>query len=655
MSDLLEKNRNLDLTQQAKIDLHLEFSALLKEFQISDAVKSKLLTDAFSKHNLYISLPFELSKLCPEEKIDEQKLIKLSFYSYLYFSSILCFDKYYDNQINIVDNKDLIRTFMFFVKEQALRGLFTIINQSSDFWKEFDDLKILFFKSSNIGNTIDYKNFNDNVFLELAKNKSILSYAYVYSLKYMFGQIENEKILLNGLDKFHIGYQIYDDYKDLKEDKVNNQLNYFYFKIKQNASKDYENKPFEYLLKLSYIDNTITESLQLALIYLMESQKIFSEIEQQSLLNVASDTIYLIESELHFIKAAIRKANDKSTRSNVFVLENSIQKATDSALNYLQSNLNSDSLWEDFLTNAGYGKEWITGYVLCMIAEIDHTIYFLDNPLRLLLASQGGYNNHIVQDGDSSNFLIKASNIFKIPISENRINSWLEFSKPNGGWSTYYNNGIKISMRFPLDADFKGWFSPQLCVSTVAAWVAKDFKDSEIETVFEKTIEYIISNQNNDGSWNSYWWTENIYATAFALLSIPKQEESIRIIKKAVSYILMKQNKNGSWNNGKIESCFYTALALKSLIDFNAHYKDDQIQPFIDAGIDWLLRNQMSDGSWEVSRILQIPFPDILNPEEINDWRNTSFGLNCLVDDHNRIFTTSTVYNCLSLYGKQIR
>ncbi|HOR40383.1 MAG TPA: prenyltransferase/squalene oxidase repeat-containing protein [Paludibacteraceae bacterium] len=649
-----KENENLSISNVNK--LYNEFSLLLEELHVSDGIKVRLLNDAFSKYNFYVTLPFEIAKLYPESVVNENLLIKLSFYSYLYFSSILCFDKYYDNQIDILKNKNLIRTFVFFVKEQALTGLLSIINQESNFWNEFNKLKIIFFESSNNENHIEIEEFSDDKYFEIARNKSILSYAFVYSLKYLFGELVEEKSLLYGLDNFHMGFQIYDDYRDLKEDKINNQMNYFNYKINKKSKKlKTSNDSFEYLLKLSYLDNTITDCLELALKFLRISLNVFADIKQHSLINVTNETIYLIESELQFIKIAIKKANEKSTKSNSLIVKNDINKAINLSLYYLQNNLNSNSFWEDFLTNAGYGKEWVTGYVLSMIGEINANLDFLSKPLEALLTSKSGYNNLIVQDGDSSNFFIKTSNIFNKPILESKLNSWFAFSKSDGGWATYYSNDIKISMNFPLDADFKGWFTPQLCVSTVSAWVAKDFKDKKISDIYTRTIEYIISNQNKDGSWKSYWWTENIYATAFAILALPKDEKYNLYLKKAVIYLINKQNSNGSWSNGADECAFYTALSLKSLMDYFLYSKSQIINDRIDIGINWLINNQMKDGSWKVSRILQIPFPDILDPLEVKDWRHTSFGLNCLVDDHNRIFTTSTVYNCLCLYEKNFK
>ena len=49
---------------------------------------------------------------------------------------------------------------------------------------------------------------------------------------------------------------------------------------------------------------------------------------------------------------------------------------------------------------------------------------------------------------------------------------------------------------------------------------------------------------------------------------------------------------------------------------------------------------------------LVIPSPDSLSQKSVRRWRNSSFGVNILVDDHQRIFTTSTVLSALFEYEK---
>jgi hypothetical protein len=630
-------------------DLKLEFENLFVDIKIPSTIKNKLLKDAFSNHYLYSHMPIVIAKLV-NEKVCNDKLSKLSFYSYLYFSSILYYDKFIDNQLNDVEDEKTLTLFLFTIKEKAIQGLSALFSFENEFWSKFDELKNIYFKYSDSRYIKKIDNPNDNTFFEMAKGKGILAHNYVYSIKYLFGDINQIDELLLGLDNFNIGLQIFDDYKDIKEDYQNKQPNYLIFKIESKT--DVKDKSFEYLYKLAFINHTITESLNNGLKYLSEAKIIFENLKIDLLLDKTTEIINFIRSEIYFINESITKATDKSKRTNVLSSNKDIQSSLKLSLTFLENNLNENFLWKDFLTNAGYGQEWITGYVLSMIGEIDKSIKFLEKPLYTLLNSKGSYNDYIVQDGDSTNFLLKAHSIFDLNISEELLNTWFKFSKTDGGWATYYNNDIKKCMNFPLDSDFSGWFSSKICVSAVSAWVAKDIKNEIVSKKYFDTINFLAKNQNSDGSWSSYWWTENIYATAFCVLSFPNVKEYKKIIENAISYLIKQQNKNGTWNNGKNESSFYTAISTKAIIHYYLLVNDDKLIETIKKSINWLLQNQMEDGSWTVTRILRIPSPEITDISKVDNWGNTSFGLNCLVDDHNRIFTTSTIFNTLSLYAK---
>ncbi len=94
-------------------DLKLEFESLFVDIKIPSTIKNKLLKDAFSNHYLYSHMPIVIAKLV-NEKVCNDKLSKLSFYSYLYFSSILYYDKFIDNQLNDVeDEKTLYRIYCY--------------------------------------------------------------------------------------------------------------------------------------------------------------------------------------------------------------------------------------------------------------------------------------------------------------------------------------------------------------------------------------------------------------------------------------------------------------------------------------------------------------------------------------------------------------
>lgn len=634
--------------------LHTIFERNIKDMPVDEHFKDKLINDAFKRHAFYVNLPLDIYQLYPQSSTSLDKVCNLSFYAYLYLSSILCFDKYYDNQLKNKDTKDILKIMLFEIKEYAMRGLCSLFCYNSEFWEEFENLKRTFFIASNSNYQINDYNVDENIFLEKNLSKSILSHAFVIAIKYLLGESKYHQEIITALDEFHLGVQIYDDYTDLREDYKNCQTNYFYYILSKKTNS--QPATLEESLKVMYVNNTIEKGLHLALNHLQISHKIFSSLSFTASLLQVNQISNAIKSELHYIGAALAKANDKAIKSNIIINNNNAEKAKSLSLKFLKTNLKEDSNWEDFLTNAGYGKNWITGYVLSMIAEIDASPLFLQKPFKYLLSSGGRYNNHIVKDCDSTNFLIKTLILLQESVTEELTEEWLLFSKGDGGWATYYEDSIKKAMRMPLASDFSGWFSSQPCVSAVAGWVAKDLlNNNKIATAFQKTIEFLNKTQNNNGSWTSYWWTENIYATAYAILALLNIDYEYESINNAVSYLLNLQNTDGSWNNKNIKSCFYSALALKALMSVQLKDKKNDFNKEIQAGVNWLISTQCTDGSWPTSRILQLPSPEITNISHIKTWANTSFGLNCVVDDHNRVFTTATIYNSIGFYDKYFK
>jgi prenyltransferase beta subunit len=167
--------------------------------------------------------------------------------------------------------------------------------------------------------------------------------------------------------------------------------------------------------------------------------------------------------------------------------------------------------------------------------------------------------------------------------------------------------------------------------------------DYEISCLHLATL---LANKNR---WTSYWWTSDIYATAFAMQALSHHPDFKSICEAPALWLIGEQHSSGYWPNPTTNesNAFYTALAIKSLITYDA----TSFQDSISKGVEWLLAHQTEDGSWQTNRILRIPATDVMDPSTITHWRKSSFGVNCYVDDHNRVFTTSTVLNALHHYS----
>ena len=131
----------------------------------------------------------------------------------------------------------------------------------------------------------------------------------------------------------------------------------------------------------------------------------------------------------------------------------------------------------------------------------------------------------------------------------------------------------------------------------------------EYKPALERSIAYLRDEQEADGSWFGRWGTNYIYGTWSVLLGleqtdIPKDDS---IYTKAVSYLKGVQREDGGWGednksyyeiekySGKyhFSTSFQTAWAVLGLIaagEINC--------PEVKAGIEFILKQQQTDGVW---------------------------------------------------------
>lgn len=624
------------------------FKEKIDLLDVDNQVKAFILNKAFKDYSFYNYLPLNLYKLSGKNIKNLKKVAYLTLYSYLYFLVILYFDKVADKQDKFIHYKEksFSETMIFYIYEYSVRGLSSLFRQKG-FWKEFNELKQLFFKSSQI---IPDK----NNLMEVLTCKSILANAYVLASKYLLGKevaIPYEEIT-DALMHFHTGFQLQDDYNDIEEDIANSQINYYTYHVLSTYQID-NNASALFVKKLIYASGYAEIGLNQSKEELEKAKCVFEKYGFEDQAFNINGILYNVINELHYIKVLMFKTRQKAVLSHQFRPKSSIKDSLKLTKKFISAGLHND-IWEDFLTNAGLGQNWITAYVVSMLGEFAEPILPLHSIMDKLLISGGRYNEGIVKDADSCNFIIYSLSVLGRKIPEDVISSWLKFQNDDKGFSTYYNNDIKKVMRMNENSDFKGWLSSQNCVTSVACFVANFQQSNSIfKKIYYDTRNFLVIRQEIDGSWKSYWWTERLYATCFSIMALYKDKQlDSSICKKGVDYLLNIQANEGYWTNRNTPCTFYTALALKTIMLYYQQAMNPYYLTSINKGIFWLCGMQYEDGSWDASRILRLPFPDELEPDKITDWRNTSFGLNCLVDDHNRIFTSAMIYNTLKLYER---
>jgi hypothetical protein len=603
------------------------------------------------EHRFYIELIHMLSGLYKD--LDKGRVELLSDASYKYFTFLLSLDAFIDN----TESKSRqLETFLYALKdlEVSIRELSSLYPAGdSTFWNTFDASKEQYFKTLMYekGISKEKPDIDEALFLKLAVGKSVMCHNAVYSLQELARNNDYEKHLIKCINEIHIAFQYLDDIDDFKKDIQEEQWTYPQsqvrgFLIEKSIAVDNPTDLYKYL----FISGIAEQNIHKAMAHYGQAIHIAEGLNLQSLVKYINEQIKNTEfylSEIHYL---FEKTRVKSGKSNQTVSENTVKQAIDTALEYVKINQNEDFSWSDFMTSAGAGKAWITGYIGMQLAEYFKEDLSVKNAVKAITQNPEkflSYNHSIFQDGDSTSFIIGLLSCYGIENSS-LYHKWETFLTSGGGWLTY-NQEEPLRKRLDLAEDIPvtAWFHPQNCVTAAAAYILVAKNDPKLKN----TLDFLKKAVNKNGYWDSYWWTSPVYATAYAVLATLKRDTALA--GKGAAFLATSQHNDGNWINPFTDkpNAFYTALALKALLVYDAkHYSSA-----IEKGINWLLKNQTTDGSWQTDRILQIPATNVPNPTTVRHWRSSSFGVNCVTDDHNRVFSTATVLNCLCTYKAQVQ
>jgi hypothetical protein len=609
---------------------------------IPNAEKEALLDPKMlSEHHLYLHLIGYLAPAFPQ--ISAAQLESLSLSSYLYFRFLLSFDQLIDTSRFSLDEMRL--GFEFY--EKAMRGLAALYPDDSPFWEQFGSLKTRYFNSLISEKKGSHKKveMTPELFQKIAVGKSAMSLAAVDSLACLSGSASMRDELIDCISQLHIGLQYMDDIDDFKLDFKEGQWTYpmslTQSYLKQNGIITQDPTLLHTYL---YVSGIAQKNLGLAIEHFEKSARIASLAGLSSFASFLEKQISSCQSHLHEVEDLFLKTEIKSQKSFCVVKNNSLDSSLEKALTYLEKNIDDSTEWTDFMTSAGQSTCWTSAYIGMQLAEC-HSTHPLLKPVlqKLISAASNAFNEAMIQDGDSSSFLVgfQQKMGYATDLSQR---DWLAFMKADGGWVTYRDPiALRKKLDLPDSVSVEGWTNSHACVSAAAAYVLAGIPSLRID--YEISCLHLATLLENKNHWSSYWWTSDVYATSFAIQALvhhPKLKSRCEI---PALWLANEQETSGFWSNPATQepSAFYTALAIKALDSYDAKGFDKSITK----GVDWLLKNQMTDGSWLTSRILRIPATEVLDPSTVKRWRKSSFGVNCIVDDHNRLFTTSTVLNTL--------
>lgn len=615
------------------------------------------------QHSLYLNLVYYAAPAFPP--IDAVKLASLQGYSYLYFRTLLGLDSLLDGTGGTAARAAERLLASFALHEQAVRGLAELFPATDDFWPAFARCKAEYAAANLLEKQQSAAKaaYTLASFEHLAAGKSAVCYALVYALRSLGGDAGPVHELRQCLLHLHIGMQCLDDVDDFRKDWQAGQVTYAHSLLLQRlqeAGVVADELTPEQLHRYLYTTGVAQQLLSLG------SQHYSCSLTLAQALGL-SDFAEYIQQQLRKcrlfeddVDRLLLKTKIKASKSAQLLqpaiqdvaVADALQQALHASLRYLSANREDDGCWTDFMTSAGQSKLWVTAYTGLQLAEVRLGAVLAHEAFNVSYYLPNSYNDSILQDGDSTNFAMGLRYKAWGEATDAQLQNWLSFMNADGGWVTYQDaERLRKRLELPPHVPVDAWLSPKLCVTAAAAYVLQFYRRTHAAE-YEASCAYLRQHQQANGCWESYWWSSPVYATAYAVLALAGSATSQTSRAKGLEWLASQQLDTGAWADltaGGQGSCFYTALALKALLsDETGTYL-----PASERGATWLLGRQTTDGSWTTSRILRIPATNVSQPNQVRQWRNSSFGVNVLVDDHNRIFTTATVFNALGAFASR--
>ena len=237
------------------------------------------------------------------------------------------------------------------------------------------------------------------------------------------------------------------------------------------------------------------------------------------------------------------------------------------------------------------------------------------------------YNNEFYPDIDDTAMVLLAlsqvegSNRTAQRASHRRGLQWLiDMQSADGGWAAFEaDNNWEFLNEVPF-ADHNAMLDPSCADITGRALEALAGHGVEPgHRAVRRGVEWLLRNQEADGSWYGRWGVAYIYGTCFALRGLAASGESDREahILRGGEWLRSIQNADGGWG----ESCAsyehknfvagpstasQTAWAILGLIA-----SGDLTSSSVQHGVEYLLATQQSDGSWDEPLATGTGFPRV--------------------------------------------
>ena len=238
------------------------------------------------------------------------------------------------------------------------------------------------------------------------------------------------------------------------------------------------------------------------------------------------------------------------------------------------------------------------------------------------------FENELYPDVDDSAVAVMALSKVLTPDSTDTQNAiargcrWvLAMQGSDGGWGAYDKDNNRAILNFIPFGDHRALLDPS--TADLAGRSLEMLGALGYDTRYpsaRRAVEFLKREQEEDGSWYGRWGVNYVYGTWSVLTGLRAigEDMSAPYVRNAIAWLEVVQNHDGGWG----ESCLsyadqtlagrgestpsQTAWALLGLLSAGL---SDSIS--VVRGINYLLRHQRKDGSWEEYRHTGTGFPRV--------------------------------------------
>lgn len=567
---------------------------------------------------------------------DKDILNQLSFAGYLYYQSILILD-------SVIDDKKLSNIYLVTIlQEETIKTLTSIYGKDSYFFTLWNSRRKEYFNAIKIEKSFKLKDFvSFEEYKNLADKKSAFGKVAIDSMHSIsnFKNLERYNQLIESHKLFSVGFQLYDDIKDFKEDIEKGQFNWAVQSLKEKIDFDSYVDNIEALNKLLYLEGVGQKVMSLSISYLDKALNVLNN-QESGWKTVIKNTKNKIQSYLDITNGYIKTLQTKIS------LRNGKKKNTYHFFNY-------DAVTDIVIKK---GLSFIENEYNDNYANLKHIMYLGDY--------EGFSNENDVHVSDTfqrallNDCLLSVLNRFNID-ADNFLNTECDYLVKQrnhdsvGGWSyfpsvievaadiddlgqiiqffvntnkdnyisNYCKKPIEIALqdRMRKNGGVETWIiqkenltekqknqvyfnenkwgtGPDVEVVANFSYALTLLKSDKYKEEINKMSKFIISQQRTDNLWDSRWYYGDFYGTYVCLRVLTLFEENKGTIFESLDSICKRQLNDGGFGltiNDDSDS-LSTSLALLSLKLHNG--KEFLIA--INKAEQFLLSNQNNDGSW---------------------------------------------------------